>query len=72
MGTLAVKEPHRRLPVPALRGLPHRTPAKAKRNQAKGDGMSDNTTLVVLILVLLIGPSLTDIATEAAQWIKRR
>lgn len=34
--------------------------------------MSDNTTLVVLILVLLIGPSLTDIATEAAQWIKRR
>lgn len=72
MGTLAVQELHRRIPVPALQGLPHRAPAKAKCDQAKGDGMSDNATLVALILVVLIGPSLADIAVECAQWIKRR
>ena len=58
--------------MPALWWLPRRASAEAECDQAKGDGMSDNTTLVVLILVLLIGPSLTDIATECAQWIKRR
>lgn len=34
--------------------------------------MNDNVTLIVLVLVTMIGPSLIEVITEVARWIKRR
>lgn len=34
--------------------------------------MNDNVTLIALVAVVMFGPSIIEVITEAAQWIKRR
>ncbi len=34
--------------------------------------MSENVTLIVLVAIVMFGPSIVDVITEWAEWIKRR